>query len=52
MIAWWMVGTAVYQLGLKSLIQEKKRNALKLGEQKTEAPAASEPATAAINPWT
>ena len=33
-MAWCMVGTAVYQLGLHSRIQAKKRKALKPGVQK------------------
>ena len=32
-IAWCMVGTAVYQLGLASSVQAKKRKALKPGVQ-------------------
>ena len=46
-----MVGTAVYQVGVTSVSQAKNFSALKPGVQKTLAPAASEPATAAIRPW-
>ncbi len=45
-----MVGTAVYQVGLASSSQAKKRRALKPGVQETEAPAASEDKTAAMRP--
>src|SRR5690606_35910735 len=50
-IAWCMVGTAVYQVGLASSSQWKKRSALKPGLQNTLPPAASEESTAATSPW-
>src|SRR5690606_38111507 len=50
-IAWCMVGTAVYQVGLASSSQLKKRSALKPGVQKTLPPAAMDDSTAAISPW-
>jgi hypothetical protein len=46
-----MVGTAVYQVGFASSSQRKNRSASKPGVQKTDAPAAREVRTAAINPW-
>ena len=49
-IAWCIVGTAVYQLGLASFIQAKHFSALNPGEQKIEAPAPSELNTAAMRP--
>ena len=50
-MAWCMVGTAVYQLGLASSIQLKNFSALKPGVQKTCEPAASGARTPAIKPW-
>ena len=49
-IAWCMVGTAVYQVGLLSPSHWKKRSALKPGVQKTLPPAESDDSTAAISP--
>ena len=46
-----MVGTAVYQVGLASSIQAKKRSALKPGVQNTRPPADSGASTPAIRPW-
>jgi len=51
MIAWCMVGTAVYQVGAASSIQAKNFSALKPGVQNTRAPAASGESTPAISPW-
>ena len=46
-----MVGTAVYQVGLVSSSQAKKRSALKPGVHDTDAPAPSDDSVAAISPW-
>ena len=45
-----MVGTAVYQVGLASFSQPKKRSASKPGAHQIEAPAASDAETAAMSP--
>ena len=50
-IAWCIVGTAVYQVGLASSIQPKNLSALKPGVQKTWPPAESGASTPAIRPW-
>src|SRR5215471_16502648 len=50
-IAWCMVGTAVYQVGWTSLIQEKNLSALKPVEQHTWHPAESGASVAAMRPW-
>ena len=46
-----MVGTAVYQVGLASSIQEKNFRALKPGVQNTSEPAEIGAKTPAIRPW-
>src|SRR5215471_5954745 len=46
-----MVGTAVYQVGWTSLIQEKNLSALKPVEQHTWHPAESGANVAAMRPW-
>src|SRR5262245_21815921 len=50
-IAWCMVGTAVYQVGRASAIQEKNFSALNPGEQHTAPPAESGASKAAMRPW-
>ena len=50
-IAWCMVGTAVYQVGLASSIQPKNLSALKPGVQNTLPPAQSEDSTEPMRPW-
>ncbi len=50
-MAWCMVGTAVYQVGLASSIQAKNFKALKPGVQNTCEPAANGASTPAIKPW-
>jgi hypothetical protein len=49
-MAWCMVGTAVYQVGLASSIQPKNFSALKPGVQNTCEPAASGASTPAMRP--
>ena len=49
-MAWCIVGTAVYQVGLASSIQLKNFNALKPGVHTTDAPADRLDSTAAISP--
>src|SRR3989344_2826330 len=50
-IAWCMVGTAVYQVGLASSIQAKNLSALKPGVQNTLPPAQSVDSTEPMRPW-
>ena len=50
-IAWCIVGTAVYQVGLASSIQAKNLSALKPGVQNTLPPAQSVDSTEPIRPW-
>ena len=50
-MAWCIVGTAVYQVGLASSIQPKNFSALKPGVQNTCEPADSGASTPAIRPW-
>ena len=50
-MAWCIVGTAVYQVGRASSIQEKNFSALKPGVQNTIEPADSGVSTPAIRPW-
>src|SRR5213079_1051392 len=50
-MVWCIVGTAVYQVGLASLIQAKNLSALKPGVEKTRLPAASGASKLAISPW-
>src|SRR5262245_23243260 len=50
-IAWCMVGTAVYQVGRASASQEKNFSALKPGEQHTAPPAEMGASKAAMRPW-
>ena len=49
-MAWCMVGTAVYQVGLASSIQPKNLRALKPGVQNTCEPAANGASTPAMRP--
>ena len=48
--AWWIVGTAVYQVGRHSCIHSKKRDASKPGAQTMLPPAASDDNSAPIRP--
>src|ERR1700749_2308653 len=50
-IAWCMVGTAVYQVGLPSSISVKNLSVLKPGVQKTEPPRESGAERPAMSPW-
>src|SRR5664279_3104454 len=50
-IAWCMVGTAVYQVGLASSIHWKNLSALKPGVQYTAEPAETGASTPAMRPW-
>src|SRR5262249_21372900 len=50
-IAWCIVGTAVYQVGLISSSQPKNFSALNPGVHTTDAPALSDANVAAIRPW-
>src|SRR5438094_8045489 len=49
--AWWIVGTAVYQVGVSSSIQSKKTAGSKSGAIATLAPADIDERTAPIRPW-
>src|ERR1700675_3546152 len=48
---WCMVGTAVYQVGRTSAIQEKNFSALKPGVKQTSPPADRGASVPAIRPW-
>jgi hypothetical protein len=49
--AWWMVGTAVYQVGRTASSHPRNRSTSNPGAQQTPAPAAIEASMAAMSPW-
>jgi hypothetical protein len=50
-IAWWIVGTAVYQVGSNSVTQSKKARSSKPGVQTRLPPPASVASSAPTSPW-